>query len=135
MARYLTAQEILVLHALVIDETGGSHGVRDIGLLASVAMRPQLTIGGVEMFPDLFLKAAGYFESLTHYHLFVDGNKRTALTATARFLAQNGYELTATNAQAEAFTLKVVLEKPGIETIAAWLRRHCAKDARRRRDR
>lgn len=125
--RYLTAQDILVIHALILDETGGSHGVREIGLLQSLMMRPQIMVGGKEAFPNVHLKAAAYLESLARYHVFVDGNKRTAFVTAARFLAKNGYELTLTNKEAEKYVISVVVEKPDIEAIALWLKRHSKK--------
>lgn len=120
--RYLTAEEILVLHALAIDETGGSHGVRDPGLLQSIAERPKTAFGGKEMYLGVFAKAAVYMDSIIRYHVFIDGNKRAALIATARFLHINGHELVATNAAALKFVLKVAVEKTAIEEVAAWLK-------------
>jgi death-on-curing protein len=119
--RYLIATDILVIHAKIIDKTGGLHGVRDVGLLASLLERPKTSFGGQEMYADIFTKAAVYFESLARYHIFIDGNKRTAVMASARFLFLNGYELMATNKQVEKFVIDVVVEKHDLQTIAAWL--------------
>jgi len=38
---YLSVKDILIIHALILDETGGSHGVREVGLLKSLAERPK----------------------------------------------------------------------------------------------
>lgn len=122
--QYLTAEEILILHARVVDETGGSHGVRDAGLLQSIAERPKTTFGGREMYRGIFAKAAVYLDSIIHYHVFVDGNKRTALISTARFLHVNQHKLTATNEAVEKYVLKVAVEKPEINEIARWLKKH-----------
>ncbi|MEK7132423.1 MAG: type II toxin-antitoxin system death-on-curing family toxin [Patescibacteria group bacterium] len=128
--QYLTAEEILILHARVIDETGGSHGVRDLGLLQSIAERPKTAFGGKEMYRGIFTKAAIYLESIVRYHVFIDGNKRTALISTARFLHVNQYELTATNEAVEKYVLKVAVEKPALKEIAVWFKTH----SRRRKD-
>jgi death-on-curing protein len=128
--KYLTAQDILVLHALAIDETGGVHGVRDVGLLQSIAERPKMRFGGKPLYPGVFTKAAAYFESLARYHVFIDGNKRTAVIASARFLFLNGIELTAANGEIEAFALRVVKEKLDVDTIAVWLKKHSKKKLR-----
>ena len=58
MTRYLTVPQILFLHARLIDETGGSHGLCEMGLLEAAAARPQATFGGEELYPNLFNKAA-----------------------------------------------------------------------------
>lgn len=126
--QYLTAEEILILHARVIDETGGSHGVRDTGLLQSIAERPRTAFDGKEMYRGIFAKAATYMDSIIRYHVFVDGNKRTALISTARFLHLNQYELTATNDAVEKYVLTVAIEKPTLDEIAAWLKAHSKRN-------
>lgn len=128
--KYLTPQDILVIHARIIDETGGSHGIRDTGLLISLAQRSKTSFGGKEMYPGIFEKAAVYLESLISYHVFIDGNKRTGITAASRFLFLNGYALHASNKQVENFVLRVVQEKFSIPTIALWLTKHTKKRLR-----
>jgi len=122
--KYLTAQDILVLHAKVVEQTGGSQGIRDVHLLASLVERPKTSFGGKEMFPSIFEKAATYLESLAKYHVFVDGNKRTAITASARFLFLNGYKLSATNKEVEDFVVRVASEKVELSEIAGWFKNH-----------
>ena len=122
--KYLTPQDILIIHAKIIDETGGLHGVKDVGLLISLTERPKAKFNGKELYRGVFKKAAVYLESLTHYHVFVDGNKRTGIVSTARFLFLNGFKLTASNSLLEKFVLKVVAKKVDLETIADWLKAH-----------
>lgn len=122
--KYLTVQDILVIHAKIIEATSGAHGVRDINLLMSLAERPKTTVFGEEMYKNLFQKAAVYMESLARYHVFTDGNKRTALGATDRFLFLNGCEFSPSNKEAEEFVLDVVVKKLDIPTIANWLKTH-----------
>jgi death-on-curing protein len=119
---YLTVEQVLFLHARLIEETGGSHGVRDVALLESAVARPQATFDGVDLYPDLFYKAAALMDSLIRNHPFIDGNKRTGIAAAALFLRQNGRYLTATNSELEAFTLYVTESRPDVSEIAAWLK-------------
>jgi death-on-curing protein len=121
---YLSPEQILFLHARLIEETGGGHGLRDLALLESAVSRPQATFGGQDLYADLFVKAAALMESLIRNYPFVDGNKRTGIAAAALFLAQNGRRLAATNAEVEAFVLRVVEAEPDVAEIAAWLRTH-----------
>lgn len=121
--KYLTAQDILVLHDRVIEETGGSHGLRDLGLLIAAAERPKMAFGGTELYRDTPAKAAAYFESLARNHPFVDGNKRTAVLTVGRFLYLNGLELAATNRAIEHFALRVAKGELNVLAIAAWLKR------------
>jgi death-on-curing protein len=115
---YLTPEQILFLHARLIEETGGSHGLRDLGLLESAAARPRATFAGEDLYPDLFSKTAALMDSLIHNHPFVDGNKRTGITAAALFLVRNGYRLTTSNPELEAFTRRVAEARPDIAEIA-----------------
>ena len=125
--KYLTPQDILVIHARIIDETGGSHGIRDTGLLISLAERPRTSFGGREMYEGIFKKAAVYLESLVRYHVFIDGNIRTGIAAAARFLFLNGYVLSVSNKVVEKFVLQTTEGKPNLEMIAAWFRKHATK--------
>ena len=89
----LTAEQVLFIHSRLIDETGGSHGVRDTGLLLSAVERPKSGFGDTELYPDIFAKSAALMESLIKNHPFIDGNKRTAITSSAIFLQVNGHNL------------------------------------------
>ena len=122
--RYLTAEQVLFLHARLITETGGSHGLRDLGLLQSAIARPQASFEGMNMYPDLFTQAAALLDSLARNHPFVDGNKRTAIAAVALFLRCNGHVLTATNDEVVAFTLSVARSEVTLGDMADWLSLH-----------
>lgn len=124
---YLDGEELLAIHARIIQRTGGSQGVRETHLLKSIFERPKMTFGGDELYPDLWTKAAVYYEGIAKFHVFVDGNKRTALLVTMRFLRLNGHELILTNRLAEEFTLRIIAEKLDLPTIAAWLKKHSRK--------
>ena len=125
--KYLSAEEILVIHSEIIDKTGGLHGLRDAVLFGSIIERPKTSFGGKELFKTVFEKASAYFESLAKYHVFIDGNKRTAIAASARFLYLNNFEFTVTNKEVENFVLKIIVEKLEIKKIATWLREHSQK--------
>jgi death-on-curing protein len=126
--RYLTDEQVLFLHARLIAETGGSHGVRDLGMLQSAVARPQASFEGADLYPDLCTQAAALFDSLVRNHPFVDGNKRTAITAAALFLKINGRRLMALNDQVVAFTLAAALGKMTIAVMADWLQQHSIEE-------
>ena len=87
---YVTAEQVLYLHHLVILEIGGSPGVIDLGLILSAVARPKASFDGEDLYPDLPSKAAVLLESLACNHVFLDGNKRTAVMSFWEFLAANG---------------------------------------------
>ncbi len=125
--KYLSAEQVLFVHARLIVETGGSHGLRDLSMLESAVARPQATFDGKELYSGAFLKAAALMESLVNNHPFVDGNKRTGIAAAALFLRANGWRLSAQNAEIEEFSVQVVVSHLKIEAVADWLHRHCSK--------
>jgi len=117
---YLSEEQILFIHSRLIAETGGGHGVRDIGLLKSAITCPMATFDGVDLYSDLFLKTAALMASLAQNHPFVDGNKRIAITSASMFLLQNGRFLSTTNPEMVRFTHWVVEKRPSIDEIANW---------------
>jgi death-on-curing family protein len=121
---YLTAEQVLFIHARLITETSGSHGVRDLSMLLSAIGRPQASFDNQDLYPDIFNKAAALLDSLIRNHPFVDGNKRTGIVAAGLCLQINGYRLTAPDTKLETFTLEVARAQKNIDEIAAWFRDH-----------
>ncbi len=128
MTQYLTPEQVLFLHSRLIAETGGGQGIRDLGMLLSALGRPQATFDGKELYPDLISKAAGLMDSLVRNHPFVDGNKRTAITAAALFLRFNGYRLVVENDEMVRFTLACAQSQRSLDEITDWFRQY-SKDA------
>jgi death on curing protein len=123
-ARYVSIEATLALHATVLNLTKGTLGVRDMQALLGCLERPKTSIGGQEMFPTLFLKAAAVIESIARNHPFIDGNKRTSYLVGMELLAINGYLLEPEQGEIERFMLWIVTEKPPLESIAAWLEKN-----------
>lgn len=88
---WLTLEQVILTHRKMIDLFGGTHGIRDEGLLQSALARP-LNIYSYQD-GDIFECAAAYAEGITYNHPFIDGNKRTAFMSTSVFLAINGLSL------------------------------------------
>ena len=120
--KYLSAEQILFIHARLIEETGGEHGVRDLDMLLSAVGRPQASFDDQDLYPDSFSKAAALMESLIRNHPFVDGNKRTGVTAAGIFLRRNGYILFASNADLVAITMRVAQSQTNLEALKTWFR-------------
>jgi len=87
VTEYLDPDDLLAIAQYAID---GDVAVRDHGLLASAAARPQASAFGADAYPELHLKAAALLHSLARNHPLVDGNKRLAWLATYVFLDING---------------------------------------------
>jgi death on curing protein len=83
-----TVAETIETHRLLIEEFGGLHGIRDMGLLESAVFRPQ---NGY--YSGLIEEASALMESLANNHAFIDGNKRVSFVMTDVMLRANGYFL------------------------------------------
>lgn len=125
--RYLTKEQILLIHSMVIDETGGAHGVRDYDAILSVESLPRQSVFGKELYPTLFSKAAVYARNIISGHPFIDGNKRTAMTAASVFLESNGHKLTVEKGMVEKFAFRLLKEKLDIKVIASWFKKNTGK--------
>ncbi|MGQ0809947.1 MAG: type II toxin-antitoxin system death-on-curing family toxin [Nitrospiraceae bacterium] len=119
---YLSTEQVLFLHDRLIAESGGEHGVRDLGGLESALARPQAAFGDTEFYPDVMTKAAMLMDGLTRNYPFIDGNKRISMATAVLFLQVNGYRLTAMNPELEEFTIHVTTTKPDTTAIAEWFR-------------
>ena len=97
-----TIHEVIALHDALIDEFGGSMGLRDMGALESALLRPQMGY-----YNGLIEEAAALMESLTNNHPFVDGNKRVAFAVTDTFLGLNGHFIDCDSLEAYAFFMQL----------------------------
>ncbi len=83
---FLTLDEVLLVHTDQIRRYGGSHGVRDLGLLSSALAMPQASFGGVCLHTSFAEMAAAYLFHIAQNHPFFDGNKRAALATALAFI-------------------------------------------------
>lgn len=124
---YLTIEEVYFLHELAIKEAGGRSGIRDFSLIHSAISRSQATFGGVDLYPDIWHKAAALTHSLILNHPFEDGNKRTGFFSMNAFLRKNHITLTFTKQEGIEFCLKVENKSLPVEDIASFLEKHARK--------
>lgn len=120
--RYLSLGEVLELHRRIIEETGGSPGLRDLVALESAIAQPRMTFGGADLYPDLASKAAALGFALIKNHPFVDGNKRVGHAALETFLVLNGFELQGDIDDAERVVVAVAAGDCARDEFERWLR-------------
>lgn len=82
---YLTVAEVIEMHRQLIEEFGGSQGVRDAASLEAAIFRPH-----IGYYNTLAEEAAALMESLANNHPFIDGNKRISFAAADTFVRMNG---------------------------------------------
>lgn len=117
----------MLIHSLIIDETGGSHGIRDHQALLSLENLPKQAFGGKELYPTLFLKAAVYIRGIIMNHPFIDGNKRTGITAASVFMKNNGCRIVTEKGEIEKFALRIVNSKLILPDIAEWFKKNAKR--------
>ncbi len=122
---FLTLDDILESHQNQIETYGGSHGIRDIGLLESAIAQPEASFGGQYLHADIFEMAAAYLYHLVMNHPFVDGNKRVGLEAALIFLEINNENLSASDEELVDLVLKTTAGQVGKREIAEFFRSHC----------
>jgi death on curing protein len=117
---WLLPQTLQAVHDEQLEEHGGARGVRDITLFESALSRSEnLFHYGT---PDAADLAAAYGYGIARNHPFVDGNKRTAFVAVELFLALNGFELLADDADCVLTMLKVAAGELSEADFALWIR-------------
>ncbi len=125
--QYLSLIQVLAIHDIMIKRFGGSLGIRDRGLIESAIARPNASFDGKDLYKSLFDKTAALLHSLLKNHAFVDGNKRTSLSAAGIFLAMNGYKLQNNHKEEITFALKIANDELSFEEISQWLAENSLK--------
>ena len=120
----LSKNQILMLHTQLIQQTGGSNGVRDYNLLESALETPFQSFGGDELYPTIQEKAARLGYGLIKNHCMIDGNKRIGTHAMLVFLALNGIELKYTQKELYETILDVAAGNIEYEGLLQWVLDH-----------
>jgi death-on-curing protein len=120
----INLEQLLQLHAFVIQETGGSLGLRDLGRLESALATQTQHVFDKELYEDELTKAAALIRAIVADHPFVDGNKRTAMLVGLTFLDINNVSLKIPEGKLEDFAVKIAIEKLDVNDIAMWLESH-----------
>ena len=117
-------EKVMLLHRLLIEETGGEDGIRDVGLLESALEAPYMTFDGKDLFPTKEEKAARLCAGLISNHAFVDGNKRIGVYVLLTFLEVNGISLEATDEELIEIGLSLAKSEMKYEDLLAWIKAH-----------
>ena len=122
--RRLSSDQVLKLHDALLEEFGGTSGIRDQGLLDSALNTPFATFGGRYLYPSLQAKAAQLGFGLVSNHPFVDGNKRIGAHVMLIFLAINGVELNYAQEELINVILQVASGNITAQGLLEWILEH-----------
>ncbi|MBR0417468.1 MAG: type II toxin-antitoxin system death-on-curing family toxin [Firmicutes bacterium] len=117
-------EKVKLLHQLISEETGGSIGIRDEGLLESALEGVFATFDGKDLYQSKEEKGARLGYTLISNHAFVDGNKRIGMYVMLTFLEVNGIKIEATNEDVAETGLAVAAGTMKYEELLKWVTDH-----------
>lgn len=123
----LSKDRVLLLHQYMAEETGGSIGLRDEGLLESALESAFATFDGKELYPSKEEKAARIGASLIGNHAFLDGNKRIGMYVMLTFLEVNGVKVECSDEDIVSAGLALADGTMGYDELLVWLRARILK--------
>ncbi len=119
---FVRKREVVELHRQIIDTSGGSHGLRDVGMLESALAAAENRCHYEEA--SLSVCAATYAYHLTQAHAFTDGNKRIAAATAEAFLQLNRARLNATDQEFLALLLAVAASQRTRDEVETFFTHH-----------
>ena len=122
--KYLTTDQVVRLHKVLIETSGGSSGIRDKGTLDAALKAPLQTFDDCELFPSILDKATRLAYGLIKNHPFIDGNKRIATHAMLIFLSLNGMMLSYEDEELIDIILKVASSQANESDLYQWIDKH-----------
>ena len=122
--KILKKRQILLLHSVLIAESGGSDGVRDEGLLDSAVNTPFQTFSGQDLYPTVLEKAVRLGFGLIRNHPFIDGNKRIGTHAMLVFLNLNSITLFYEDDELISTILSVASGEMDADGLLKWIQQH-----------
>lgn len=120
----LSKKQIIYLHTMQMEATGGIDGLRDEGLLESALNAPFQTFDGMDLYPTIPSKCAVLCYSLINNHPFLDGNKRIGIFVLLTSLELNGISLSATDAELVDLGFAIAKNECNIAEITQWILNH-----------
>ena len=117
----LSKEQIILLHSMAINKTGGLDGIRDEGLLESAINSPFQSFGGVELFPQIECKAAHLAFNIINNHPFLDGNKRIGILVMMVFLEVNNIKLQCSDEDIIDLGIGIAENRYNSEHIEEWI--------------
>ena len=99
--------DVKLIHQILIEKFGGSHGIRDRKMLESALARPFQTFDKKDLYQSPVEKAAALLESILINHPFIDGNKRIGYVLMRLLLINNDLDISANEEEKYAFVISV----------------------------
>ena len=124
---WLTIDEVLELHKMLIAQTGGSYVIRDMGILEGVLASSESEFDGVKFYPSILEKIAKITSAMIQNHPFVDGNKRIGMMLLLVLLEFNNIKIEFSNNEIETLGLSLAEGKYKYEGLLQILQEKCER--------
>lgn len=122
--KFLTLDQIIILHEKLIIQTGGSIGIRDKGLIESARLRAMATFDRVDLYKTNEEKIAIMTHSLINNHGFVDGNKRIGIAVMLMLAKMNQMALVYSQDELISLGLSIADSRFDEDMIVEWINKH-----------
>ena len=122
---WLTERLVAAFHSATVRENGGSHGIRDKGLLESALNRPQHQFHYSKL--NIFELAAAYAYGIIKNYPFMDGNKRTGIICCGVFLSTHGFALEVDETALVEKTVALATDLISEKDFSIWLEENSKK--------
>ena len=120
----LQTTDIIKLHSKMIKATGGSEGIKDIGLIESALNRCHSSFDGDDLYPGIIKKISVLTYSMINNHGFIDGNKRMGIAAMLILIKLNGLVAVYTQPELVSLGLGIASGEIKEEGIEIWIEEH-----------
>ncbi|WP_253298947.1 type II toxin-antitoxin system death-on-curing family toxin [Paenibacillus barcinonensis] len=117
-------EQILRFHTKIIKSTGGSDGVRDIGLIEGALKKAEATFDGQELYEGHIKKISVTTFALIKNHGFIDGNKRIGVATMLLLLRLNEISVKYEQEELVELGLKTAEGEFTEENVQQWIEEH-----------
>ena len=121
---WITADDVIQIHSLVIQRSGGMDGLRDRASLEAAVSAPMQSFGGQDLYPTTVEKTARLGYGLASNHAFVDGNKRIGAMMTQLLLKWNGFQMSLRSGELADMFIAIADGSAKESDLLDWIQRH-----------
>lgn len=121
---WATADDVIAIHSVVIQKSGGTDGLRDRSVLESAISAPLQSFGEVDLFSGVLDKIARIGFGLASNHAFLDGNKRIGAMVAQLLLKWNGYSLELQEGELADMFISIAAGTTHEADLRQWIQQH-----------
>lgn len=121
---WITADDVIQIHSLVIQRSGGMDGLRERASLEAAVSAPMQSFGGQDLYPTTVEKIARLGYGLASNHAFVDGNKRIGAMMTQLLLKWNGFQMSLRSGELADMFIAIADGSAKESDLLDWIQEH-----------